>query len=1441
MLFALQFGKTQTFLAGKIFDYLYQKYEVSLHLKEIKISPFGGININHVFIEDHHKDTLIYVERLGASLFDMHTLKNKKISFQDIYILNGWVDDKTYKGDIISSLSVFTEKFKSPKKSKQPLKISFKNINADNVRYHRSKEGHSIVDFSKIGGHVKYLNLEGVNLELLTDSLSFKDIYGVNYRKLKAKFDYSLTQMNFENTRIITDNSSLKLDLKFKYKPGDFSDFVSNVKLNAFLDESKLSLQDIHKIYPHFKNGEKFNITSKLSGTLNDLKLDATEIISEDNKTKLNGDFLLKNSILDRNLFWFSATKAKIKFVPEDLVKIIPNQYHKNLPQKFYGLKQSKFRGSLYVSKTNLVLNGDFYSNLGSFGVNGSLDDLNKESKPLSFKIKKGVLLSNPFVKDFKNILFDGAIDGVVKKEALDLDTDLFFRKIQYKKLELSNSNLRLKLLNKDIKASFVTRDSLLSFKADIDYKNKEKNNKEYNIVFEITKAKLATLFPENVSYQKNVTGTGIIKVAQDKDNLLANGIVKNLHIETESDSLNVSNVDVDFLSKGKKKIIKLDSKKLVKLKVEGKFDFSEFEKLVENALYKFIPGSKTRTDIKDQTLSFGLEIYPEFLKSITSKVTLNKNLKASGVLDAKGDKGVIYANAPSFTLKDIEVDSLKIILDNSNKFINSNISVDKVKFKKQVYKNLSLLGKKINDTLFVRSNFKTDKINNRAVFHLTTHEDAINLGIENVYFKYLKSTWINKKDNKNQIHYNYKTGNWFFEGISFVNNDQEFEFNGNIKKAESKNLKLSLKHIKLDEILPEVDSLKIGGIASGEVFFKEKNTLLKPAGDLLIEDLKINGVNYGLLKTSIKPNNKVLGYGLKLNIINNDVRNIDATGEITVNKNKFLDSKIALDVSLNNLKLSSLSPLGRNVLSAIRGEANGRFKITGKLNNFNNYGTIHLKGAGLKFPYLNTNYNFSGNTEVSLNKKKIIFNKVSLEDNLYKTKGVLKGEINYDRYNNWDLDLRVDTSNLLVMNTQQEEDSKYFGTGFMDGFAIIKGPTSNLAINVTGKTLANTKFVLPISDVKQAESNRFIYFKEIKKDVDLDKKKKVEETGGLNIVLNLDITKDALGEVVIDQTSGSSLLGRVDGKMLIAIDRLFNIKMYGDLVVDEGLYNFKYGGIINKPFVVQKGGTVSWNGDPYKADLNIEAIHRVKANPKVLLESLSVNRKIDVDLVTSVTGELFESNQEFMVQIPNASSTVSSELDFKLNIDKDSRMRQFFSLLVSKTFFDENTLNNTGAVISSTTSELISNAVTDIFNNDGDKFQINFGYTAGESSDVEDLSIDNQIDIGVATEINERILINGKLGVPVGTSTQSAVVGEVKVEFLLNKKGTLRSSVFNRQNEIQYSEEEEGYTQGLGLNYQIDFNNLTEMLEILKFKKRKKDKFKKEEEEELVDDKIIK
>ena len=412
------------------------------------------------------------------------------------------------------------------------------------------------------------------------------------------------------------------------------------------------------------------------------------------------------------------------------------------------------------------------------------------------------------------------------------------------------------------------------------------------------------------------------------------------------------------------------------------------------------------------------------------------------------------------------------------------------------------------------------------------------------------------------------------------------------------------------------------------------------------------------------------------------------------------------------------------------------------------------------------------------------------------------------------------------MLDTQDSEEALYYGTGFIKGNASISGLTQAITIDVNAKTMPKTLFVIPLKDIASVDNYRLIHFKNEKKPEEIRKELQLDQVEGVDLDIKLEVTKDAIAQVVIDEVNGSELEGSGTGDLRIQINTRGKFNMFGDFRIDNGIYNLKYSGVINKPFKILKGGTISWDGNPFEANLNVKALYNTKANPAVLLENFNTNRKIDVNLLTHISGSLFNSTQEFDIEIPNANSTITSELDFILNNGNlDSKVRQFFSLLALNQFASpEQTDINGRDLVTGTTGSAIGQLVSDMISSD--KVQVQVDYTSGQIQDPQnDLAIDTTVDVSLTTQVSDRVIINGKVGVPVGTQTQSSVVGEVKVEVLLNESGNFRGVIFNRQNEIQYSAQEEGYTQGLGLSYQVNFNSLSEFLTKLRLKKKSKQK----------------
>ena len=226
---------------------------------------------------------------------------------------------------------------------------------------------------------------------------------------------------------------------------------------------------------------------------------------------------------------------------------------------------------------------------------------------------------------------------------------------------------------------------------------------------------------------------------------------------------------------------------------------------------------------------------------------------------------------------------------------------------------------------------------------------------------------------------------------------------------------------------------------------------------------------------------------------------------------------------------------------------------------------------------------------------------------------------------------------------------------------------------------------------------------------------------------------------------------------------------MYGDYTVDNGIYDFKYGGFINKPFIIQKGGTISWEGSPYNANLDLVAIYKAKANPGVLSGNFNFNRNIDVDLITKITGKLFNSKRDLDIKLINVDPSIANELEFVLT-NRNQKNIQFVSLLAFGNFTNNNRgVFDTNATLTST----VASAFSSFLNNSDSKLQLGVDYKSAEiNRDLNQIITDNQLGVSLNAKLNERLIINGKLGVPVGANTESSVIGEVQIEVMLNKKG---------------------------------------------------------------------
>ena len=1415
-----------------------KNFGTDLNIGKINVSFLGNIALKDVQIRDHHNDTLIFVKKLSTSLLSAKKVLEGMLLFDNITLEDAYYHMKTYKGETTDNMAVFIESFRkdTPKDSLDaPFILKAANVYVQHLDFKLNNENikkEVLFSATNIGGNIQKMAIVGTDFSTNARGLYFKTNQGIQITNLTTNYKFTKNAMNFDKTTLETKNSSVVGDVLFTYKKGGLSNFSDQVNITAYFKESTLKILDLQKFYKELSGNDVVSFSGRMRGNLNDFSLKKLNL-STKYGLLLNGNLFFKNAINTERGVVFNGNLNNLTATYKELKTLLPNLLDKTLPSEFDKLGQFKIVGNIQVTplkinasvvvksqigtaisdlKINNIDNIDMASYLGDV----QLIDFNMGSffnKPIFGKVSlngsvngSGFKLENvntKFVGNISDLNFKGysyqniVVNGQYQNNKFDGD------------LVIDDDNFKMKFNGLADLSSEIQK---FDFKTDISYLNLKETNLFLRDTISVVKGKIAL----------DVEGNTF-------DDILGTAVFKDVFYTNQEKEFSFKEFTVTSSLKDNIKTIDVASRDIARGFIRGKFSFSELPKVAQNALGSIYTNYKPYRVASNQFLDFNFTVYNQIVNVFFPKISIDDKTKIKGKINSDKDLFRLSFSSPRIDAYGTEVKVVSLRTDNKNPLYNTSFTADQLNTGYYNISKLNLINRTENDTLYFKSIFKGGNKKNEDFnldfFYTFNPKGKSVLGFEKSSFVFKENTWTINPDEKNtdKITFDLKKNEFKFSQFKLISGVQKIEFSGSLKGTEQKKLLADFTKVKLQSFLPKIDSLALKGILSGHLDFVQNKGVYSPEGALTVSDFEVNNFMQGDLFVNIKGENSYKKYDIDISIESENSKSISAIGALDFSSERPI---IDLNIFLEEFKLNAFSPLGKDVLSSLRGSASGDFTLRGFLGNPDMNGSLRLKNAGLKFPYLNVDYDFVGESVITLLQQSFILEDFKLLDSKNKTKGILRGDISHFNFKQWFLRLKIESDNLMVLNTENKEEALYYGTAFIDGSADIFGLTDRLTIEFNAKTMPGTVFVVPLKDVETVNSYNLIHFKSDEIQVkERQKEVALEALKGLTLNIDLEVTKDAVAQVVIDEEYGSQLSGRGAGNLQIEINTRGKFNIFGDYVVDSGVYDFKYGGFVNKPFVIQKGGTVSWNGNPADANLEVTAIYKAKANPGVLLENFNSNRNIEVDLVARITGSLFNSKQELDIQLTNVDPTIASELEFILNDNNvNEKTTQFISLLAFGNFVNPDRLNfDANATITNTASSAIASAFSSLLNSPDSKFQLGLDYQQGQSNnDLDRLNTDNQVDLSVSTQVSERIIINGKVGVPVGTQTQSSVIGEVKIEVLLNKTGNFRGIIFNRQNEIQYTAEDQGYTQGIGLSYQVNFNALSSLLEKLGVKKNK-------------------
>jgi hypothetical protein len=337
-----------------------------------------------------------------------------------------------------------------------------------------------------------------------------------------------------------------------------------------------------------------------------------------------------------------------------------------------------------------------------------------------------------------------------------------------------------------------------------------------------------------------------------------------------------------------------------------------------------------------------------------------------------------------------------------------------------------------------------------------------------------------------------------------------------------------------------------------------------------------------------------------------------------------------------------------------------------------------------------------------------------------------------------------------------------------------------------------------------------------------------------------------------MDELSGDVIKAVGNGRLKIRAGNIEPLTIRGKYNIEAGKYDFNFQSLIKKPFelIPEAGNYIEWNGNPYQANIHIDAKYtaeRVSLNELVGASNFSNAVRTyrgNVYVIAALRNKLAQPDIRFSLAFPQG-NPISSDNEFsqfisRLERDDNEILKQVSFLIVFNSFapagFSNGNTSNAYTVTSigiNTISHLltkeINKSVTAILNKvTGDKsLRFDVGSSVYNSANLLDPTgagiainankIDRQrVNLKLGRSfLNDKIIVNvgGDLDFNVQNSTtiqngNFQWLPDLNIEFILSDDRKLRAILFNRNSlDINGSSLGKRNRQGVSISYRKDFD----------------------------------
>jgi hypothetical protein len=1302
------------------------------------------------------------------------------------------------------------------------------------------------LDFQDIHAEISNLGWfkDTVSAQLL---LSTNERSGLEVLYFTAEMKLDPDAMAFDRLEIRTPHSSLRERFVMRYDDflEDMSDFEQKVRLEGDFRNSTVRLSDLACFAPDLKGWDRdVRIEGRVEGTVEDLT--ATGFTARYGlDTELKGDFRFQGlPDLEKTRMTFLGRRLHTTY--RDAVSFIPELAKVGRPD-LAGLASLDIEGDYQGTFSDFRVKGRATTALGSAGLNLAIRL--PDGRPIEYEgsIETDGFLLGKFlsIPDLGSLRMAADIRGQGMDAKALADVDIRDAALQYRGYTYQGMAVKASIASGRLSIDGRVRDEHLQaiFRGGLDL---DKDDPAYDMETDVARFDL-----QGTGLTKrdmDITGGfGLHVHGRDIDALRGEAELHALTVRTPGKTYNVDGFSIRSETDSAGRHV-TGGNRDIRIAMDGHFLLSDIPGAFTTFLSRYYPNyfqaPPAGSPGQDIRYSIALGEIDYYLPILDLPIGGFDNSRLDGEISPARNLFAIRAQIPGFRVGEVEVksfdlnatgdaDSLRLSAQSRLITFNDSLDIPGTALEATASSNISRL--RLNTTAGPGMSSASLSV---EVAHLA---DGVRIHFNPSAIVLNDKTWRIERDGELTISRSFIGAN----DIRLVNGQQAIQVSSLKSTAGRTNdILVTMHKVNLGDLLPYVLSdPHIEGLTSGDITIEDPYGKLNVYLNAQTEQTRFEGDSIGIISLNGNWNQSLRKATFFMNSANEGYV-FDLRGNVILTDSG--RGTIDTEVDIGSIRLGILSTYLDIVFSDIQGSGTGRITVSGPLSEPDITGKVTLKDANVEVDYTKCRYRLTDAT-LTFKPDLLDIGDIRIRD-VAGNEGIVKGQLSHHFFRDMHFDFTANSRKLQVLNTEKKDNDLFYGKATGRVNFRFSGPEDDMRVSLQGEVTDSSRIVvLTTSTSKERAEVDYIVWKEYGREMDLGNL----STPSGNLGIELDLKANALlrVDVVLDELSGDIISAIGTGNLKIRTGTKEATTMNGRYNIESGSYSFNFQDIFKKPFTLERGSGsyISWTGDPYDAEININASYFAE---KVRMSTLfsdpnastisGVSQDVlressDVNVLCHLTGTLSKPNPAFQIALPAYSvvrnnPTVDTKIK-AINRDPLEVSKQATYLIVFKSFapqaavvassMNQGLFNST---ISGVISGILTNSVQNFFYRlFGSDVDVNFNYQrmntglGGTGSDAGASAFRENVSLQfIKSMMNDKLVIT--FGSDFNFTTNSRLVGnnqsflflpDVNVEYRITPDGRFRTSFFFRSSFDALSSSGKRDRTGGNLSFRTEFDKI--------------------------------